>query len=68
MRKIMRKPFIPFQENRFGFGWGAAKIERITSLNDGSIVMAIVTRKEIVHIRVTKSGLIRITPIEMINR
>lgn len=52
---------INYQETRFGFDWGAAKITRVASFPDESVVVFIETEKEILQVRITKSGFIRYT-------
>lgn len=47
----------------FGFDFGTASVERITS-HRGHVVVAVNTAKERVFIRVTPSGLIRVGTVE----
>ena len=48
-----------FLDTEYGFIWQKAEIQRTASLPDGSIVLCISTPRESLHIRVTKTGLIR---------
>lgn len=51
---------IHFAKTGYGFEYGAAKIERIHSdEQDGSVFLRVETEKEILQIRVTRTGLIR---------
>lgn len=52
---------IIFEEIRCGFQWGAAKIVRLFSDNkQGSVTLAIETKKTELQIYVTKTGKIRV--------
>ena len=46
-------------ETKYGFEWGAAKIERAASHN-GHVILYITTPRERIHVRVTPTGLIRV--------
>jgi hypothetical protein len=50
---------LDLEETKYGFKWGITHIERCASVQ-GHIVIAIRTPKEILHVRVTPTGLIRI--------
>ena len=54
---------IHFKETRFGFEFGSMRIERTASFPDKSVVITLLTQKQEVEIRFTKSGIIRISPV-----
>lgn len=47
-----------YRETRYGFEWGAAKVHRVAS-HQGYVAICITTPREVLHVRVTPSGLIR---------
>lgn len=47
------------QDTRFGFSWGPVKVERFTE-HRGSVYLTLSTARQLVDVRVTPSGLIRI--------
>lgn len=61
MRKHRAFMNINYQETKYGFDWGAAKITRTASLPDNSVIVCVETTKEILEVRITKSGFIRNT-------
>lgn len=52
--------FIHYAETQFGFEYGAAKIERAISEDDGSVVIMVTTKRETLDIRITPTGFIRV--------
>jgi len=56
MRKFSEKDY---KETRYGFDWGAAKIERVAS-HGGHLWIDVRTPRQVLEIRVTPTGLIRI--------
>lgn len=46
---------------KFGFDWGSAQVTRTASLDNGTVVITIETPKRWLHIRITKTGIIRTT-------
>jgi hypothetical protein len=52
-----------FEPTQFGFRFGSADIERVISDDRMGVVLAIRGRREVVYIRVTPSGLIRLGPV-----
>lgn len=54
-----KKP-IHYAETTYGFEWGAAKIERWVSEDDGSVVIGVTTKRETLDIRITPTGFIRV--------
>ena len=54
----MKSP--PLKATQYGFIWGAATVERVTDHN-GHVVIAIKTPRETMILRVTPSGLIRVS-------
>jgi len=46
---------------RYGFSWGAAKVERLaSSVKEGWIILGITTPKEDMQVYVTKTGKVRV--------
>jgi hypothetical protein len=60
----MTKDDLPiyYTETRYGFEYGAAKIERVMS-HKGHVLLHVYTGKQLLSIRVTPSGLIRLSDI-----
>jgi hypothetical protein len=52
---------IDHKNTKYGFNWGAAKIERrCCSSEEGWIDLAIITPRDEVHVYVTKTGKVRL--------
>lgn len=55
-------PPIHYQETRYGFAWGAAKIERCFSdEKKGWVTLLLETPKHTIQLYVTKTGKVRIS-------
>lgn len=52
-------PIPSTNKTKYGFRDGPAEVQRICTETDGSVVIAVVTARQRLEIRVTKSGLIR---------
>lgn len=57
-----------YAETPSGFEFGAAVVTRQTTLPNGSVVLCIESKRAIIHIRVTKSGLIKPSMVGEIER
>lgn len=49
---------IHYKETRYGFEYGAAKVKRIFN-REGQVCITLKTEREVIDIRVTKTGMIR---------
>ncbi len=47
-------------DQRYGFRFGAASVQRLVHADKWGVMIAVVTPRKVVEIRVTPSGLIRI--------
>lgn len=59
----MKVAYYGLKETSFGFDWGPMSIERVCSDDKGGVVIAVKSNKETVDIRVTPSGLMRISSV-----
>lgn len=60
MTRKKKKPLkIGFSEDQYGFTWGAAQVIRACSDANGAVILWIKTPKDDLHVRVTRTGLIR---------
>lgn len=59
-KKPARAAPIPYaNKTKYGFQDGPAEVQRICTETDGSVVIAIITARQRLEVRVTPSGLIR---------
>lgn len=49
-----------YVESPFGFQFGPARVEKRSTDDDGSVVVVVSSRKQLLDIKVTKSGLIKV--------